>query len=120
MSEHQILFPTNQVVMLGKRAVEIRPVQLRHFELFGAAAGRLLLLLADSSTDKILAYGKDARALAAIVGKCTDLPLWRARRLPAAVVVQLMVAVVTANADFFSQALQVLASPTPGLSPSSD
>ncbi len=109
-----------EVVWVGKRAVDIRPVQLRHFEMFAEAASRLLVLLADSSTGQILSYAKDSKALVAIIGACTSLPVWRARRLPAAVVVQLMVAVVQANSGFFNQALQVMASPTPGPSQSND
>ncbi|GLK88320.1 hypothetical protein GCM10017655_13820 [Pseudomonas turukhanskensis] len=106
--------------MVGRRAVEVRPVQLRHFEIFAAAAAGLIALLADSSTGKILAYAKNTAALTAIIGACTTLPVWRARRLPAAVVVQLMVVVVKENSDFFNQALQVMASHIPGSSQSND
>lgn len=115
MSDLQILFPKPVVIDVQGRVVEVRPVQLRHFEAFSQAASSLFMLLANSSIDEVYAYGRDTGALRAIVGHCTNLSAWRIRRLPAAVAVQLMVVVAQVNASFFDQALQAMASTLAGL-----
>lgn len=105
MSDLQILFPQPQVLAVSGRRVIVRPVQMRHFERFGEAAGALLSMLATASPAEIYAYSSKTGALENILGVCTSLPAWRIRRLPAAVAVELMIQVIKTNSGFFDQAL---------------
>lgn len=109
MSELKILFPQPVSVDVLGRPVEIRPVQLRHFETFGKASGELIAALADPSGGAVMAYAAKHKNLRAILGTSTTLSAWRIWRLPAAVAVELMVYVVRVNASFFDQALVDLA-----------
>lgn len=105
MSDHEILYPKPVAVTVEGRAVAIRPVQFRHFETFGKAAGDVLSMVANASSYEIYKYAKDSGALAEIIGHATDMSAWRRRRLPAAVAVELMLHVIKVNAGFFEQAL---------------
>jgi len=114
MTELQILFPEPVTVEVMGKPVQIHPVRLRDFELFGAASGALIKALADTSRGSVLAYAAKHKHLRAILGKSTDMSAWAIWRLPAASAVELMVHVVRVNAGFFDQALVSLASAFPG------
>lgn len=105
MSDLQILFPKAEVVRLGRHLVTIRPVQLQHFESFGKASGELISLMANATPAEIYAYARQTGALKAVLGACTNLSIWRIRRLPAAAAVELMFHVIKVNSAFFDQAL---------------
>lgn len=114
VSDLNILFPEREIVSVQGRRVEIRPVALRDFEVFGAAAGALISLLADPNDAAMMAYASKTANLKAIIGRATNLSVWRASRLPAVVVVELMVHVVRINSGFFDQALVSLVSALSG------
>lgn len=109
MSELQILFPAMVVADVNGRAVGIKPVQLRHFEVFGKASAELMAALASPAPGAVLLYASKNKNLRAILGRATTLTAWQIWRLPAAVAVELMVHVVRVNASFFDQALIGLA-----------
>lgn len=115
MSELNVLFPQPVVVGVLGRQVEIRPVRLCDFEMFGKAAGELIVALGDPSRGAVLAYASKNKNLRAILGKSTNLSAWRLWRLPAATAVELMVHVVRVNSGFFDQALVSLADVMAGL-----
>ncbi len=120
MSDLRILFPEREVVSIHGRRVEIRPVALRDFEVFGAAAADLIALLAEPTDAAVMAYAKNTKNLKAIIGRATNLSVWRASRLPAVTVVELMVHVVRLNSGFFDQALIGLATALDGQTPPSN
>lgn len=121
MNELSILFPKPEEVLLGRRRVEIRPVAFEHFAEFGAAAQGLIQLVGAATTQEIAAYAREHSAdLGRVVRHCTNLSRWRIRRLPAAVVVQLVVQIIRANTDFFGQAQVAAARALRGLSSPSD
>lgn len=120
MSDLRILFPEREVVSIHGRRVEIRPVALRDFEVFGAAAADLIALLAEPTDASVMAYAKNTKNLKAIIGRATNLSVWRASRLPAVTVVELMVHVVRLNSGFFDQALIGLATALDGQTPPSN
>lgn len=105
MSELKLIFPEPEVVEVQGRRVLVRPVRLRDFEVFGAAAAALIAMVANATPAEVYAYAKQSGALPAILRSCTDLSAWRISRLPAAVAVELMLLVVAINNRFFDQAL---------------
>lgn len=109
MSDLQILFPKPVMVAVGSRQVAIRPVELRHFEAFGEAAGGLLAMLGAASPAQIYEYAKRSGALSTVLGGCTSLSAWRIRRLPTVTAVELMIHVIGVNSSFFDQALSRMA-----------
>lgn len=115
MSELNILYPKPQVVMVGMRRVTINPVQLRHFEEFGQAAGGLIAVVAAGTPSAVYAYAQSAPALRGILRNCTSLSRWRIRRLPTPVALELMIKVVEINNGFFDQALVKAASQLAGV-----
>lgn len=115
MSDLKILYPKPVVVMVGLRQVTIRPVQLRHFEAFGQAAGGLISVIAAQSPAAVYAYAKSTPALRDLLGTCTNLSAWRIRRLPTPVALELMIQVVEINNGFFDQALVKAASRLAGV-----
>lgn len=115
MSELKILYPKPVVVMVGMRQVSIRPVQLRHFEAFGQAAGGLINVVNAGDPSAIYGYAKTGGALSGLLGTCTNLSAWRVRRLPTAVALELMIKVVEINSGFFDQALVKAASHLAGV-----
>jgi len=110
MSDLEILYPKPVVVRVNGRRVAIKPVEFRHFEAFGKAAGELLTMLSKASPEQIYAWAQRSGALLDVLGACTSLWRWRIRRLPSTVAVQLMLQVVEVNNDFFGQALAKVAS----------
>lgn len=115
MSELNILYPKPVVVMVGLRQVSIRPVQLRHFEAFGQAAGGLISVINAGSPAAVYAYAESGKALRGLLGTCTNLSAWRIRRMPTAVALELMIKVVEINSGFFDQALVKAASRLAGV-----
>lgn len=118
-----VLFPEPDVVLLGRRRVELRAVRLRDFDVFGRVAAQVIGLLANASMDRLHAYAAEhARDLRRALVASTSLRAWQIWRLPASVVVQLMCHAIRANADFFAQALpaleQALATAQAGPTPS--
>lgn len=109
MSDLQILFPKPVIVAVGSRQVAIRPIELRHFEAFGEAAGGLLSMLGAASPAQIYEYAKKSGALSTVLGGCTNLSSWRIRRLPTVTAVELMIHVIGVNSSFFDQALSRMA-----------
>jgi hypothetical protein len=110
MTDHAILFPEPQTVWLGKKPVRITPVQFCDFDRFGAAAAAVLQLLGSGTAVPALAeLSRRSGDLRTILRSCTSLSRWRIDRLPAPVAVQLMLAVIRANSDFFAQALTTTA-----------
>jgi hypothetical protein len=115
MSDLKILYPANVVLMLGLRQVVVKPVQLRHFEAFGQAAGGLVEVVAAGNPAAVYAYAKSSGALQGILGTCTSLSAWRIKRLPTPVALELMLKVVEINNGFFDQALVKAASRLAGV-----
>ncbi|MCP8465930.1 hypothetical protein NK553_18420 [Pseudomonas sp. ZM23] len=113
MSDLQILFPKPVTVTVGGRQVLIRPVELRHFDEFGKAAGGLLAMLGAASPAQIYEYAKSSGALSTVLGGCTNLSAWRRQRLPAVTAVELMIHVIGVNSSFFDQALARVATNGP-------
>lgn len=109
MSDLKIFFPKPVMVALNKREVAIRPVELRNFEAFGAAAGALLSMLANASTAQIYEYARSTGVLSVVLGGCTSLRSWQIKRLPAVTAVELMILVINVNSSFFDQALAKVA-----------
>lgn len=109
MSDLQILFPKPVTVIVGSRLVAIRPVELRHFDEFGQAAGGLLAMLGSAGPAQIYEYAKSTGALSTILGGCTNLSAWRIKRLPTVTAVELMIHVIGVNSSFFDQALARMA-----------
>lgn len=120
VSDLRILFPDREIVFVQGRRVEIRPVRLRDFEVFGAAAADLIALLAEPTDAAVMAYASKTKNLKAIIGRATSLSVWRASRLPAVTVVELMVHVVRLNSGFFDQALIGLVTALDGQTPPSN
>lgn len=120
MTDLQVLFPEREIVSVQGRRVEIRPIALRDFEAFGAAAADLIALLAAPNDAAVMAYASKAKNLKAIIGRATSLSVWRASRLPAVTVVELLVHVVRVNSGFFDQALIGLAAALNGPTPPSN
>ena len=115
MSDLAILFPEPEVIEVGGRRVEIRPVKLCDFDAFGKAAGGLFELLSAGSVDQIGAYAqKHGKELGGVLARCTSLTRWRAKRLPASVAVQVLVQVVRVNAGFFGAAQAAMATALAG------
>lgn len=115
MSELKILYPAKVVLMIGMRQVVVKPVQLRHFEAFGKAAGGLIEVVAAGSPSAVYEYAKSSEVLQGILGTCTSLSRWRVRRLPTSVALELMLKVVEINNGFFDQALVKAASQLAGV-----
>lgn len=110
MSDLEILYPKPVIVRVEKRKVAIKPVQFRHFEAFGKAAGELLTMLSDASPEQIYTWAQRSGALLDVLVPCTSLSAWRIKRLPSSVAVELMLCVVQVNNNFFGQALTKVAS----------
>ncbi|MBK3797541.1 hypothetical protein CXF92_18520 [Pseudomonas sp. Choline-3u-10] len=109
MSELSILFPKPVTVVVDSREVRIFPVKLRHFELYGKAAGALIEMFGSASIQHVTQYGaKHSRELRSILLATTSLSRWELWRLPAAVLVQLLVEVVRVNSSFFGEALPAM------------
>lgn len=109
MSELKILFPKPVEVTVGSRKVVIRPVELRHFDEFGEAAGGLLAMLGSASPSQLYEYAKRTGALSTVLGGCTNMSAWRIKRIPAVTAVELMIQVIGVNSSFFDQALARMA-----------
>lgn len=105
MSDLKILFPEPAIVEVQGRRVSVRPVALRDFERFAAAAAGLISLLGTESAAGLYAYARQSGALQAVLGSCTDLSRWRIVRLPMPTALELLVVVIRINAGFFDQAL---------------
>ena len=105
MSDLGILFPQAQYVVIDERRIEVRAVQMRHFALFGATANALIQVLAGGSVEAIHRFGEtQAKEVVAAVCATTSLSRWRAGRLPAAVLMQVMLMSIRVNGAFFAQA----------------
>ncbi|WP_325435171.1 hypothetical protein [Pseudomonas nitroreducens] len=113
MSDLRILFPKPVMVIVGARQVVIRPVELRHFEEFGEAAGGLLAMLGAATPAQIYEYAKKSGALSTVLGGCTNLSAWRVKRLPTVTAVELMIHVIGVNSSFFDQSLSRMAGGLP-------
>ncbi|MCY1549901.1 hypothetical protein D9M68_861050 [compost metagenome] len=106
MSELEILFPRATSVRIGRRIVNIRPVQFQQFDEFGRASAVLLAALASGEFRQIFNWGEgNQKLLHSILLNCTDLSKWRIGRLPAVIAVELMLHVIAQNSRFFEQAL---------------
>ncbi|MCY1287922.1 hypothetical protein D9M68_448280 [compost metagenome] len=106
MSQLSVIFPEPVELPLGRHAIQIRPVEFRHFAMFGRAAGQLLAVAANASYEQALAYAeRNATDLRRLLRATTSLSRWRLSRLPAAVLLQVALQVVRVNGDFFAQAL---------------
>lgn len=116
MGELSILSPRPELVVVDGVKVKVFPVQLRHFERFGRAAGGLFKMLGSLSVDELSAYAEQhADELAEVLEATTDLSAKSARRLPVATGLQLLVQVVRVNAGFFGQAQAAMAKALAGL-----
>lgn len=105
MPSINILSPEPEEVRVNDRSVKVYPVRLKHFELYGEVAGGLLAVIGTSTVDQVHAYGeRNSRKIAAVLAATTTVSRWRARRLPVAVAIQLMLHVIRVNAGFFAQA----------------
>lgn len=105
MSELKVLFPKPVLAMVGGHPVRIMPVKLRDLEAFGAAVGAVVGMLGNAAPSEIYRFAADSGGLQLVLRSCTDLSRWRLRRLPASVAIELMLAVISINSDFFGQAL---------------
>lgn len=121
MSELQILFPDPETVELNGRDVELRAVQLRHFELYGKTASALVEVFSAASVQQINRYAeKHSAELKRVLRVTTSLNRWQLWRMPASVAVQLMAEVIRVNSGFFGAALPALARAINGAKSSSD
>lgn len=121
MSELQILFPDPETVELNGRDVELRAVQLRHFELYGKTASALVEVFSAASVQQINRYAeKHSAELKRVLRVTTSLNCWQLWRMPASVAVQLMAEVIRVNSGFFGAALPALARAINGAKSSSD
>lgn len=115
-----LLFPEPERIEVQGRKVEIHPVALRDFDLFGRASTALFGFLADGSPLAVGTFGKEHGALLKqLITKTTSLSRWRIARLPASVAVQVAVQVVRVNAGFFAEAQAAAAVALVGLGESS-
>lgn len=105
MSDLKILFPEPFTVQVQGRRVAVRPVSLRDFERFAAAASGLISMLGAESAAGLYAYARQSGALQAVLGSCTDLSRWRIARLPMPAAIELMVVIIRINSGFFDRAL---------------
>lgn len=116
MSDHEILFPEPVVVAFGRRRVKIRPVQMRHFELFGAATRSLLSYLQSGSVSGLAEYAVvDSKSLRRALAATTNLTRLELALRPAPQLIQLYAMVLKANAGFFAQAQLAVAKQLDGL-----
>lgn len=120
MSDLSVIYPAAVMTRVGRTPVAIRPVKLRHFEAFGAAAGGLIQVAASGTQAELYAYAKQAQVVKAILKRSTSLSAWRLWRIPAATAVELMLQVVAVNSAFFGQALVQSGSLLAGASSSND
>lgn len=105
MSDLGVLFPQPERVAIDGREVELRAVQMRHFALFGSTANGVIQVLASGSVEAIHRFGEShSQQLVSAVCSTTSLSRWRARRLPASVLMQVMLLAIKANSGFFAQA----------------
>lgn len=105
MSDLGVLFPQPECVEIDGREVEVRAVQMRHFALFGSTANALIHVLACGSVEAIHRFGEThSKQLVEAVRATTGLSSWRARRLPASVLMQVMLQAIRVNGAFFAQA----------------
>ena len=119
MSELAVLFPEPCKVWLGKKQISVRPIEFRHFETFGKAAGELLAVMSSGNMQRVYEWAAEATNVQAVLRHCTDLSVWRISRLPVASAVELMFIVIKENNRFFDQALVRAASLQAGASSSS-
>ena len=116
MSEHKILFPAPEVVALGRRKVKVRPVQLRHFELFGVATKSLLGYLQGGSISALADYAiSDSKSLRRAIAATTNLTRLELAFISTPQLVQLYSHVLRVNAGFFAQAQLAVVSQLDGL-----
>lgn len=116
MSDHKILFPDPEVVLLGRRRIKVKPVQMRHFELFGSAAAGLFSFLQSASVEQMATYGKQhAGELRRVLVATTSLNRFEVRFIPAAQLLQLFTHVLRVNAGFFVKAQVAMATELAGL-----
>ncbi len=121
MSDLNILFPDPETVELNGRDVELRAVQLRHFELYGKTASALVEVFSAASVQQINRYAeKHSTELKRVLRVTTSLNRWQLWRMPASVAVQLMAEVIRVNSGFFGAALPALARAINGAKSSSD
>lgn len=105
MSDFRVLFPEGETARVGKLRVQVRPVELRHFELFGRVSSSVLGFVASASVEELSAYGREhANDLSNALAAVTDLSGYRIRRMPVAAAIQLLLFAIKVNAGFFAQA----------------
>ncbi|WP_054911041.1 hypothetical protein [Pseudomonas sp. NBRC 111135] len=105
MSDLGVLFPQPEIVVVDGLEVKLHAVQMRHFALFGATANALIQVLAGGAVESIHRFGEThANALVAAVSSTTSISRWRAKRLPASVLMQVMLLAIRVNGAFFAQA----------------
>jgi hypothetical protein len=121
MSSLEILFPESKTITIAGSKVTIKPIALEHFELFGRASSSLIEMLSSAGVQQINRYAAThAAELRQVLKVSTSLGWRQRRRLPAAVAVQVMVAVVRENASFFGEALPRMVEALNGAMSSSD
>lgn len=117
MSDLQILFPEQVHVQVNARRVEIKPVRLCDFDLFGRVSQALVGLLQKPDMEGFAAYAGKRKELNDLLRKTTSLSAWKVWRLPAGVAVELAVHVIRVNESFFDAALVNLAEVLLGRTP---
>lgn len=121
MSDLGVLFPQSERIELDGSAIEVRAVEMRHFALFGSVANSLLQVLTCGSVDKIHDFGvTQSGSLISAVRATTNISWWRARRLPASVLMQVMLQAIKVNSGFFAQAQSAALQALVGLQSPSD
>lgn len=105
MSDLGVLFPQPERIVIEGREIAVRAVEMRHFALFGATANALIQVLAGGSVEAIHTFGEShSGRLVDAVCATTSLNSWRAKRLPASVLMQVMLLSIKVNSAFFAQA----------------
>ena len=120
MSELEIIFPQPVAVRVGRRQVQIRPVQLRHFQHYGAQASALIELFASMGVQQINRYAeRNARDIRRLLLATTSLKRWQLLWMPTTVAVQLVAEVIRVNSGFCGEALPQVVSALAGPASSS-
>lgn len=105
MNEFDTLYPKPLIVNLNGKPVHIKSVQLKDFETFGKAAGLVIDMIADQSDAGMAVLAKHTALIVDALVSCTSLSRRRINQLPASVVVELMIYVISANSRFFDHSL---------------
>ena len=120
MSELEIIFPQPVAVRVGRRQVQIRPVELRHFQRYGAQASALIELFASMGVQQINRYAeRNAGDIRRLLLATTSLKRWQLWWMPTTVAVQLVAEVIRVNSGFFGEALPQVVSALAGPASSS-